>query len=95
MGAIVAMFFVVVATVVAELHKPFKNFLAQNLWHHWVGKGIIASVIFLIFGFVLYFCPRKSDETRTIKILWWVFAVTVVGFLAILGFYIYEGLFAH
>lgn len=91
-STIISFVFIVISTIVAELHKPFKNFLVEIFYHHWVGKGVIALAIFLIVGFILYFWPQRFNENKTAMILLWLFIFTIVGFLVILGFYIYEGL---
>lgn len=91
-GAIISLVFIVISTIVAELYKPFKSFLVEMFSHHWVGKGIIATAIFLTVGLILYFWPQKFNENKTATILLWLFIFTIASFLAILGFYIYEGL---
>ena len=37
----------------AELFPPLKEALASAFSHHWIGKGAIIAIAFLLFGFLL------------------------------------------
>ena len=93
-SAIVAIVFITFATIFGELYKPFKNYLADTFSHHWIGKGVIAIVIFYLLGFLEYFKAKGDEDVMIImlKILFWI---TVVGVLAISGFYLYEYFLVH
>lgn len=93
-SAIVAIVFVVFATIFGELYKPFKDSLKDIFSHHWIGKGVIAIVIFYALGFLGYF-SAKDDEDGMIKMLKIVFWVALIGVLAITGFYLYEYFLVH
>ena len=88
-AAIVAIVFVAVATILGELHKPFKNWLKDIFYHHWMGKGIIAILIFYILGFLGYFKAKDSDDAvvTMLKIVFWI---ALLGVVAISVFYTYE-----
>lgn len=88
-AAVVAIVFVTTATIIAELYTPFKDWLKNTFYHHWMGKGIIAIVIFYAIGFIGIIKASDSEDvvTRMLKIVFWV---AVVGVLAITGFYSYE-----
>lgn len=89
-GAIAAVIFVVGATIVAELFSSFKDFLKEFSGHHWTSKGIFAFLVFLAVSFLAYFCRKKTEIDKTAKILFTLGYVSIIGFLAILSFYIYE-----
>jgi uncharacterized membrane protein len=100
-SAIVAIVFITFATIFGELYKPFKNYLADTFSHHWIGKSIIAIAIFYALGFLEYFKSKgdavpagRQEDVMIIalKILFWI---TVVGVLAISGFYLYEYFLVH
>jgi hypothetical protein len=88
-SAIVAIVFVTFATIFGELYKPFKNALKDIFSHHWIGKGVIAIVIFYLLGFLGYFYAKDSEDlvVTMLKIVFWI---AVVGVVAISGFYLYE-----
>ena len=94
-SAIVVSVFVVVATILGELYKPFKNMLAELHGHHWVGKGIWSAVVFVAVGALYYVTtkePNTDTTTRLMKILsWMAILVTLVLFI----FFIYEYVIHH
>ncbi len=88
-SAVVAIIFVVFAIIFGELYSPFKDWLKETFNHHWIGKGVIAIVIFYALGFLGYF-SAKDSETTLITMLKIVFWVTLIGILTITGFFLYE-----
>ena len=88
-GAIVAIVFVVFATIFGELYSPFKNWLKETFNHHWIGKGIISIVIFYAIGFLGYLHTPDSED-KLIKMLKIVFWIALIGVLTIIGFFLYE-----
>lgn len=88
-SAIIAIIFITVATVLAELYSPFKDWLKNTFYHHWMGKGIIAILLFYIFGLVGYFSVKDSEDfmITMLKVAFWV---TLAGVFVITGFYLYE-----
>lgn len=92
LAAIVTLIYVPAVTIVAELVKPLKDFLAKTFWHHWLGKGV---VLILLYGLcVLIFTRLKDERTQDEKYLLWILWLAVAGALAILGFFGYE-YFSH
>jgi uncharacterized membrane protein SirB2 len=87
-AAIAAIIFVVIATILGELYKPFKDWLKETFYHHWMGKGIIMILIFYLFGFIGF--RASEDEDKMISILRILFWTAIIGALAISGFYVYE-----
>ncbi len=87
LATITATIFIVVATIVSELSKNFKDVLADLTGHHWVSKGVIALGIFIIIW--LLSSLGLNDESRNVK----AWSMTTVGFaiagmLAIFIFYV-------
>ncbi|MEK9209252.1 MAG: hypothetical protein AAB926_00280 [Patescibacteria group bacterium] len=89
-GAVAAVIFVVFATIVAELFSSFKDFLKEFSGHHWTSKGIFAFLVFLAVSFLAYFCQKKTNLDKTAKILFTLGYVSVLGSLAIFGFYLWH-----
>ncbi len=61
-GAFAASLLLAILVIVAELAKPFKDFLASIFTHHWVGKGVLTAAAFIIIGYVY-----KQDNIFGIK----------------------------
>lgn len=91
-GAIIAIVFVAAITIFAELVLPIKDFLKNTFSHHWIGKGVVAAGIFVIitaFGLML---PTRINERKISFWLWSLIALTIISFLALTSFFIYEAL---
>jgi hypothetical protein len=52
-GAAASSWLLAILVIAAELYAPFKNLLKNIFTHHWIGKGIIITIAFLAFGFIL------------------------------------------
>jgi len=90
LGAIAAAIFIAASTVMAELFAPFKDFLKEKFSHHWVGKSVLALLIFLTVSFLGYFILKKSGIDSLPRILLILGLTAVFGSFLILGFFIYE-----
>jgi hypothetical protein len=86
-SAIVTIIFVALITIFSELSPPLKDWLKATFIHHWIGKGIISIGIFSIFGLLGIALPHKANANFWLKVL---SVITILGFLAILGFYMYH-----
>ncbi len=51
-----------ISVVLAELIAPFKTFLQTTFTHHWVGKVVLVTLAFLLFGFL---SKEKSSDEKT------------------------------
>lgn len=93
-SAIVVIIFIPISVILGELHKPFKDWLKNIFYHHWIGKGVIAIVIFYLLGFLGYFKIKDNEDiiVKMLKVLFWI---TIVGTLAIISFYLYEYFIVH
>jgi|CXWL01.1.fsa_nt_gi hypothetical protein len=60
MSAIGVIWIVVVMTILTEISPFFKSILVGIAGHHWVAKGLISAVLFVVF----YFFFRKTDESK-------------------------------
>ena len=85
-GASASALLLAILVVAAELIAPFKNFLKATFTHHWIGKGVIITLAFIVFGFLLR--EKKSiGKFSSEKIAW---NSTIISLIAILLFYIIE-----
>ncbi|OGF68945.1 hypothetical protein A3H65_00565 [Candidatus Giovannonibacteria bacterium RIFCSPLOWO2_02_FULL_45_14] len=93
-SATVTIIAVVAMTIGAELSPAFKNWLAGFTGHHWVTKSWISILVFALLFCVIRFAGKSASESQTKRALITLEIATALGFLAILGFYVYE-FFAH
>ncbi|KKS44727.1 MAG: hypothetical protein UV08_C0016G0009 [Parcubacteria group bacterium GW2011_GWA2_42_18] len=93
-SSVVTITAVVLITVSAELSAPLKEFLKSLTGHHWVTKSWFSLIIFALFFAIFFFAKKSVSDWETRKALNILQLFAVLGFLAILGFYIYEFL-AH
>lgn len=93
-SASVTIFIVTGVTVGAELFLPFKNWLAGISGHHWLTKSYMSLAVFVIFYALFFLEKRTVSEHETRKALVVLQTLAIFGFIAILGFFIYE-FFAH
>ena len=89
-AAIVTIIFIASITVAADLLPPLKTWLASTFTHHWIGKGVLAAIIFAgLYGLLSVFGRNAQDETVAayLKLL---NVLTVLGGLVIVAFFFYE-----
>jgi len=86
LGAASSAWLLAILIVVAELISQFKTFLANVFTHHWIGKGIIITIAFLVFGFILM--DKKSvGNIRDDKLGWYS---TIASLIVIFLFFVIE-----
>jgi hypothetical protein len=95
-SAAVTVVLVVALTIGAELSPAFKGWLAGFTGHHWVTKSW-ASILAFVLLFIIFRALGKSARDNIARVknaLLALEVIVILGFLAILVFYIYEFL-AH
>lgn len=87
-GASVAVVFIAAATIGGELYMPIKDWLASIFSHHWIGKGVLAMLVFIVAsGLSNRRETRITDIEDFIAMLFWI---SFLSALAIAGFFGYE-----
>ncbi|MFQ5986485.1 MAG: hypothetical protein ACE5KQ_03920 [Thermoplasmata archaeon] len=91
-AAIFAMVLVTALTIGSELNAGLKGWLAASFGHHWVGKGVLATVSFgvIVGGAMLL---RRKRSTRVYRGALLTFASAFLLGAIILAFYAYEYLY--
>ncbi len=89
-SAIVAVLFLVVITVAADLAPELKNWLKAVFTHHWIGKGVLATLLF--FATYLFLRaglknPSDSSLPPLLRLLSWL---SVLGTIVLFAFFFYE-----
>ncbi len=87
-----AVIFITAITITADLYLPLKGWLKNVFSHHWVGKSILAGVVFLLFAVLSWPFSKRADDEKITKALILLNWLLIIGSLAIFGFFIYEAL---
>lgn len=88
-GTLVAILFITLITIAADLFIPIKDWLASVFSHHWLGKSILSLIVFGTVLMLAYFLPLKN----IVRLLRWLFWISLLGTLAIFGFFLLETYF--
>ena len=83
----VAIVFVTLITIVAELRAPIKNWLASLSGHHWTSKGILSLLLYVIVALTIHFVVKDVGHRKVTRSLWVAIVATVLGSLLLLAFY--------
>lgn len=89
-AAIATFLFIPIITIGAELIPPLKDFLKLYFWHHWLGKGVLLIVLFMLLSLIFKFADKKEMESEHEKYLLWIFILALGGSLAIFIFFVLE-----
>ena len=82
-----AIVFVAAITIVAELQVPLKDWLKSLSGHHWVSKGILSFLLYVVAVFVMYAVTKNVDHKKNKGALWVAIITTILGSLALLTFF--------
>jgi len=93
LGAIGAVILVTLLTIIGDLYAPLKNLLKDAHYHHWVGKGVWAAVLFVIIVFGYILGAKNSNKKITDKLLKILSCVAIISAVALILFFVYE--FSH
>ncbi len=89
-SAALTIIIVVGMTIGADLSPSFKTWLTGFTGHHWVTKSWVSVLSFLVFFFLIRFARKLVNEFQTKRSLITLEITAILGFIAILGFYVYE-----
>ena len=87
-STILTIWLIVVLTIWGELSNSFKTFLAVSTGHHWITKGMLS----LIFFVVVYFMISKIVKDRADSTNWAINTsiATILAVIIIFGFYLWH-----
>ena len=74
-------------TIVAELQIPLKDWLKSLSGHHWVSKGILSFLLYVVATFVIYTVTKNVDHKKVKAALWIAIIMTILGSLVLLIFF--------
>ncbi|MEK7460781.1 MAG: hypothetical protein AAB647_01030 [Patescibacteria group bacterium] len=87
LAALLAIIFVVIITIWAELFASLKNWLTNLSGHHWTSKSLLSVAVYLIALFILYLVITPPGDRRLRQALISLVAGTLVGVLVLTLFY--------
>ena len=90
-SAILTIVVIVLLTVCGELDAGFKGWLTKTFSHHWIGKSIISTLVFLVSVPVFYVLNLK--KISTIFLIRLLVAVANLSFGILLAFFFFETYF--
>lgn len=91
-GATVTIIFLTLITVMADFQPALKDWLKSTFTHHWIGKGILAVVVFLIVWLTMLAQKRQPDDQRLSVGLMTLTWTAVLGTVVLFGFFVFETL---
>ncbi len=87
-SAVLTMILITFMTIYAELNTAFKDGLKGLAGHHWVAKGIIAFLFFVLSYFIIKsFVNKEENVSKNVN---YVIFFTIICGLIIFIFYLYE-----
>ncbi len=89
-SAVASIVVTVFLTIFSELSAPFKNWLAGFTGHHWLTKSWISLIVFVLMFVIFSVACKTVNGAQTRKALILLEVITILGFIAILGFFAYE-----
>lgn len=89
-AATVSIIATVIFTLATEFSTPFKTWFASFTGHHWVSKSWASIIIFAIIFAIISFTHKSVDEAQTKRALVTVQVFAVLGFVFLLGFFLFE-----
>jgi len=90
-GAFAAAIFIVLLTIGGEQLPALKGFLKDTHYHHWIGKGIWAGILFVIVSIVAYIYKRDVDSSLDIaKAARLLSHGLILGTVILFAFFTYE-----
>ncbi len=92
-GAISTVIFIVILTITGDLYAPLTALLQEH-YHHWVAKGIWATILFIIVIFGYYVVKKVDTNDATIRLVRMLGWALLLGALGLFLFFTYE-FFGH
>ncbi|MBI2024183.1 hypothetical protein HYT00_02250 [Candidatus Giovannonibacteria bacterium] len=86
-AASLSVIFITFITIYAEFSVPTKDYLKSLSGHHWTTKSIASVILFFASWILIYaFCRNIEVPSirKSLKVLIWL---TILGSIAILGFF--------
>ncbi|OHA13437.1 MAG: hypothetical protein A2909_02350 [Candidatus Tagabacteria bacterium RIFCSPLOWO2_01_FULL_39_11] len=83
----IAIVFVTVITIAAELSASLKKWLTAFSGHHWTSKGILMLAVYALTLAIFYYLFRDVDSLKIREGIWASIWSTVIGALILFLFF--------
>ncbi len=70
LAVIVTILFITALTIVSEIYSPLKDWLKTTFYHHWIGKSILALILFAVVSISPFGLSIKELEKYMIRTIW-------------------------
>lgn len=87
-SSILTSILIVFLTIYSELNESFKKYIASFTTHHWISKSILTIISFVVF-YVIFSILIKNTKVKH-KHIYLVILFTILSYLAMLGFFVFE-----
>ena len=82
--------FVTLVTLLADLAPALKDWLKAVFTHHWIGKGVLAAVLFGLIYFLVLKTAREDAKDRVAPLLRLLVWSAGFGTIIIFAFFAWE-----
>ncbi|OGN27340.1 MAG: hypothetical protein A2941_01840 [Candidatus Yanofskybacteria bacterium RIFCSPLOWO2_01_FULL_49_17] len=89
-GATIAVIFIAVITIWAELSPALKAALKTLSGHHWLTKSIAIVIVYILVSFLVHLFVRDPSVVKVRRSLYMLISTTVLAGIAILGFFVWH-----
>lgn len=89
-SAIFTIFFITAVTILADLLPSLKNWLKASFSHHWIGKGFLAAILFLLLMGLFSKIQRQPENGTTGGYLRFVSYFAIACVIILFGFFAFE-----
>lgn len=89
-AAVASIIAVIAITVAAEFSVPFKTWVAGFTGHHWITKSWLSVIVFIVFFILFRVAKRSANEIQTRRALFALELTAIIGFIFLLGFFVFE-----
>lgn len=89
-SATITVLFVTALTITGDKHASVKSWLTTTFRQHWLGKSILAVVVFVMLTLVFSAVIKRTDSKALRSGLIVLITATVFGALVLVGFPLWE-----
>ena len=89
-GTVASIVLVTALTIIAELKAPLKDWLKETFAHHWVGKGVLALIVFVLVLLIVRRSVTEVSESAVAKAIRVLVIISALAALVLVGFFIFE-----
>lgn len=89
-SASITVLFITFLTVLGDIQAPVKDWLTTTFSHHWLGKSILAVLVFALFSVLFSLFIKRTDNKALHAAITVLITASVFGALVLTGFPLWE-----